>query len=569
MALSGTTPDSLTYPDQDYGVLGPYQPNVISVLEFGADPTGVDDCSEIFQTAVDQFPDAGGVLYVPSGTYRFTYGVAIPSNVTVRGAGPGSTVIVATANYPGASMGNAYSFFYNVNFDATEITDTDICVEGIKFDYSWRTTTNAMHPLKFRMVRRLAIRNNYFYYGGNSVAVRACDVVWVENNFAFEFRNCAWDFWEGPGITIVRGNYAETSNTAQMLNFNPEVSPVNSSPIGVIAKRLIVANNTFKATGASSEPCQIEPLANRDTGVHDVVVSGNIFLRTYLVLRGMVDKATITSNVFDDYPDPNTNVLTIYANYGYTPKSIIIANNVINEPGTSAGSFGVIRCEADNAIVTGNVITGTTYAGDPFYSGSFRPNQYGNFFEKLGTTGRMRQGFVLTNPNDVTNNLRACIGWEDLDGDPVRMYMNGNFHEFHATTAAGAARQVWSMQASSDTAQLNLLVGVLFSSGLVRLSPATALTATGATSGTALNLSSCFNQVTTVAAGTGVRLPASGAQNATGTPVVVFNRGANTLNVYPPGGGQIDALGADVPDTIASGGVARYYSTSATQYYKW
>ena len=563
--MSGTTPDSVTYPARDYGVLGPYQPNIISVLEYGADPTGNDDCSLIFQTAVDAFTADGGVLYVPSGSYRFTYGVGLPSNVTVRGAGPSSTSIVATASYPGATMGNAYSFFYNENWDADEITDTDITVEGIKFDYSWRTTGNAMHPLKFRKVRRLTIRDNYFYYGGNSIAVRGCDVVWVENNFAYEFRNCAWDFWEGPGITTVRGNYAESSETAQMLNFNPEFSPVASSPLDVLARYLIVANNTFKATGDNSEPCQIEPLGNRDNGVFNVVIADNTFLRTYLVLRGRTERVTITGNVFDNYPTENTNIIRVHALNGYTPKSVIIANNVINEPGTSSSSLGVIRCEADNAVVTGNVVTGTTYTGDPFYSGTSNPNQFGNFFEKLGVTGRMRQGFVFSNPNDGVNDARACIGWEDTNGDALRMYMNGDLHEFWSTDAAGDARQVWSLEAGSSTAQINIRIGVLVSD-FFRKGASVGLTATGVSQPGALALVQNFNEVTTVAVNSGVRLPAGTTQSVTGLEVTVWNAGANTLNVYPPTSAQIDALGLNVADTIAAGACKTYVGLSSALY---
>ena len=563
--MSGTSPDSVIQPSRDYGVLGPYEPNVISVLEYGADPTGNNDNSLIFQTAVDAFTADGGVLYVPSGSYRFTYGVALPSNVTVRGAGPSSTAIVATADYLGATMGNAYSFFYNENWDATDITDTDICVEGIKFDYSWRTTGNAMHPLKFRKVRRLTIRDNYFYYGGNSIAVRGCDVVWVENNFAYEFRNCAWDFWEGPGITTVRGNYAESSETAQMLNFNPEFSPVASSPLDVLARYLIVANNTFKATGENSEPCQIEPLGNRDNGVFNVVIADNTFLRTYLVLRGRTERVTITGNVFDDYPAENTNVIRLTALNGYTPKSVIIANNVINEPGTTSGQFGVIRCQADNAVVTGNVITGTAYTDTPFYSGTYSPNQYGNFFEKLGVTGRMRQGFIFTNHNDGTNDQRSCIGWEDTSGNALRMFMNGNFHQFWSTAADGAGRQVWSITADSDTSDLNVLIPGLFSDHL-RIGADSGLTAAGTTYSGALQLTKNFNVVTTVAAASGVRLPLQGTQNITGWEVTVWNLGAEMLSVYPASNGYIADYNQGVHDLIAPGMGRVYVAYDSTHW---
>jgi hypothetical protein len=59
------------------------------------------------------------------------------------------------------------------------------------------------------------------------------------------------------------------------------------------------------------------------------------------------------------------------------------------------------------------------------------------------------------------------------------------------------------------------------------------LTATGSNQATALQLdTTTYQRVTTVAASTAVRLPAAIA----GTRVVVFNAGANSLNVFPISG---------------------------------
>lgn len=73
------------------------------------------------------------------------------------------------------------------------------------------------------------------------------------------------------------------------------------------------------------------------------------------------------------------------------------------------------------------------------------------------------------------------------------------------------------------------------------------LTATGANQATALQLSSQWNEITTTPAGTGVLLQAL----QTGQSQTVFNQGANALNVYPPPGGQIDALGVNVAYSLA------------------
>lgn len=537
-----------------------------NVRAFGATGDGVTDDTAAFVAAAASLPN-GGVLLVPAGTYMVSYGTGLFSGTQVRGAGRQATRIKAIAGFPGSGMSEAYSFFYNVNWNAASLAagDNDISVSGITFDYSWNTANNAMHPLNFRYVTRLLIEDNYFFYGGNSIACRGCEETWVVGNSGYEFRNCAWDFWEGPGTTYVVNNYAETSQTAQMMNFNPEVSPVASSPLYVIGKRLVVQGNVFRCTGAASEPCQIEPLSNRDNGITDVVISGNQFHRSYLVHRGYVDRLIIANNTFNDYPNPNTSVIIVSPANSYTPKAVSIISNVITDPGTNSANLGVIRCEVNSATVTGNVITGTTYTGAPFYQGTALPNQYGNWFEKLGITGRMRQGFVLTNSNDGTNDAQSCIAWEDTDGDPLRMYMTGNFHQFYSTNANGTLRQVWSMQANNDASQWGILIGASFSDQ-VRISPNTGLTAIGSTSGTALALTKNFNEVTTVNVGTGVRLPTAGANSVTGLRVTVWNAGANTLNVYPMSGGQINALGTNIPDTIASGANKTYVALSNTLY---
>lgn len=70
----------------------------------------------------------------------------------------------------------------------------------------------------------------------------------------------------------------------------------------------------------------------------------------------------------------------------------------------------------------------------------------------------------------------------------------------------------------------------------------TGLTATGSTSADALQLASGVSQMSTVAASTGVILPASGGLAA------VINNGANTLTVYPGAGRQINN------GTVSTGG---------------
>lgn len=96
-----------------------------------------------------------------------------------------------------------------------------------------------------------------------------------------------------------------------------------------------------------------------------------------------------------------------------------------------------------------------------------------------------------------------------------------------------------------------------------------ALTAAGTNQATALKLGAFLSgrqmyNVGTVASGTGVVLPASIA----GQEVVIYNGGANALLIYPAGTEQIDALGASVGYSLASGGVPLIlYCFAAGQWY--
>lgn len=110
--------------------------------------------------------------------------------------------------------------------------------------------------------------------------------------------------------------------------------------------------------------------------------------------------------------------------------------------------------------------------------------------------------------------------------------------------------------------KLNGTGQVTFGGPILR-STATALTATGTVQADALALTKELNFVTTAAAGTGVKLPTAIA----GMQITVVNRGANTLNVYPETGAQIDALGTNVATTVASNAENVLVASTATQWF--
>lgn len=72
--------------------------------------------------------------------------------------------------------------------------------------------------------------------------------------------------------------------------------------------------------------------------------------------------------------------------------------------------------------------------------------------------------------------------------------------------------------------------------------------------------------ITTAAASSGVILSGN-AGFGPGDDVFIANQGANAVLVYPPVGGQINALGANAGFSIAAGKAASFRSTGASQFY--
>lgn len=92
----------------------------------------------------------------------------------------------------------------------------------------------------------------------------------------------------------------------------------------------------------------------------------------------------------------------------------------------------------------------------------------------------------------------------------------------------------------------------------------TALTATGTNQATALALSALIHEVTTTAAGTGVKLPSAVPQKV----VRIVNAGANALLVYPFGAvDRINALALSAGFSVPAGKACEFICVSSIQWY--
>jgi len=109
------------------------------------------------------------------------------------------------------------------------------------------------------------------------------------------------------------------------------------------------------------------------------------------------------------------------------------------------------------------------------------------------------------------------------------------------------------------------MAGVVTLTNLIYHTASTAVTAAGTTQGTATALTAEINNVTTVGASSGVRLPTPAAA---GLRIMVRNGSAATaLNVYPHSSGNIAGVGVDAAISVDFGVTLEFIAFDTTNWY--
>lgn len=158
---------------------------------------------------------------------------------------------------------------------------------------------------------------------------------------------------------------------------------------------------------------------------------------------------------------------------------------------------------------------------------------------------------------DVTNTLLKYNTSSTSTPNWVSIASVGGSPTFNNVTITGNIN-VNNISSTGDVTAVNIKSESYFISSVN-----TTTNAAGGSQGTATVINKEITVVNTVAPGTGVALPT----NTGGFRLVVINNGANSLNVYPNSGGQINSGGPNAPYVLAAGGKLEFFSTSATQWY--
>lgn len=211
---------------------------------------------------------------------------------------------------------------------------------------------------------------------------------------------------------------------------------------------------------------------------------------------------------------------------GFTTSNRITINNGISSASWSGG--GGLAFNTVNNGLTATDAGGTISARTAFSFGSV------NFNAAASTTVQIPITLFVDTPVAGTNT--------SFSGVVYSLYSNA------------ATRSVGLLVADTNIQQL---AGVFYQSS------STAVSAAGTTQGTATALTNTINNVTSVAASSGVILP---TVSPAGVRIVVRNVGANALNVYPHSGAQINSLGTNAAFSLAVNGTIEFIAVTTTQW---
>ena len=85
-----------------------------NVRLFGAVGDGVADDTVAIQNTINALPDTGGIVYLPAGVYKISNEIFLKSNVSIKGAGMGLTIIRLT------DSGKDFQYVFYANGNASD-----------------------------------------------------------------------------------------------------------------------------------------------------------------------------------------------------------------------------------------------------------------------------------------------------------------------------------------------------------------------------------------------------------------------------------------------------------------
>ena len=355
----------------------------LSVLDFGADPTGAQDSSDAIQAALDQGAGTDRTVWLPAGTFTVTRHLIV-DRVTLRGAGPWYSVL------HGAGVG---VFGNKAPNPSTDVHLSDFAVFGEVRERNDDDQLNAI---------------------GGALSASTVTNLWLQHTKVGLWLDGPFDGLQVSKVRIL-------DQTADGLNLHDGIT--NSSVTDTFVRgtgddglamwsdQHPDANNTF-----SHNTVQVPVLANNIAiyGGRDNTVTGNLLSDTITQGGGiqianrfgavpLAGTTTVTDNVLqrtgslDLFTHIGNPALWFWAGDAPMTGTVNVGNNTISDSSYSAIGF------------TGLDITGVSFDQDQIATA-------GTFAVQLNASGSATFSSVLANGLGATGRYDCDSGFTVVDG---------------------------------------------------------------------------------------------------------------------------------------------------------
>lgn len=394
--MSGTSPDSVSYPVIPYGMRSPWGTTTVIALDYTSGD-GQNDDTEGLEAAIANLPAYGGKLYLPAAQYVLRRTLFIPPYTEVYGDGwstiiqrlsddewdnPVFTPVHSTWYTPGRV------FFCNSNWDTDQLVDGYYRIRNIQFQCGAASAAVRKGAAHFYRCRNVEVSGILTTGGGGQIACMGTDQTNFHDNVFYDFRTTAVDHFAGFTNARVINNFFRKD---PLTNEEPSIqfTGTNGDNTANQSRGFICGYNRVYGGAANVYAIGITNRGDTNSRVDDGLFIGNLIdvngkAGGGLGCYGGQDNITIIGNTIKNVADYTA--LAVFPNgFGDATRIMMTDNTVLDSTRTSGGAtlINVLAAGAsvyDNAILNCTAGTGTNVNG----AGSIlRP---GNTYQSTLTT---------------------------------------------------------------------------------------------------------------------------------------------------------------------------------------
>ena len=365
--------------------------------------------------------------------------------------------------------------------------------------------------------------------------------------------------------------FKNSSGTVKLLASSASATGTVSSVALTVPSFLSVSGSPITTSGTLAVTLSgtALPTANGGTG-QTTYTDGQLLIGN--TLTGSLSKATISAGANVTITNGNGTITIAAASPGTgtvtsvglsAPALFTVTNSPVTSSGTLTLSYSGTALPTANG---GTGLTGFTAANNAIYSTSSSALTAGTLPTAAGGTGLTT--FTAAN-NAIYSTSSSALAAGTLPvaagGTGATSLTSGYLLVGAGTSAVTglAPGTSGNLVVSNGSTWSSTTSGVTLTTPSITFSTTASVSAAGTTQGTATALTNDYNVVTTVGASSGVVLPTA----TVGRRIIVVNKGANALAIYPASGAAIDALAANAAISLAVGGVLEFNASSTTQWY--